>query len=179
MPLTFLRWSSARILFYPTLGWNLALHRLLPKRNWWDRIDEHVLMGALPFASDANRLHAQGVRGIVNTCEEYAGPQSHYEPLGMIQLRIPTVDFMPPSLEDIEKAVGFMHETVGKGHQIYVHCKAGRGRSATVVLCWLVAKAGMTVEEAQAHLLKCRAHVNPRLYRRKVVIEFSEKVGRG
>ncbi len=178
MVLRFLRWSSARVLFYPTLVWNVVLHRLLPGRRWWDRIDEHVLMGALPFAADAGRLHAQGVRGIVNTCEEYAGPEARYESLGMIQLRIPTVDFMPPCLEDIEKAVAFMQETVARGNQIYVHCKAGRGRSATVVLCWLMATSGMRREEAQTHLLKCRPHVNPRLFRRKVVIEFSKKMGR-
>jgi hypothetical protein len=37
-------------------------------------------------------LHALGVRGVVNMCDEYAGPQSDYKRLGIQQLRLRTVD---------------------------------------------------------------------------------------
>jgi atypical dual specificity phosphatase len=170
-----MRWLIARILFYPTLAWNLFLHRVLPHRRWWDRVDEHVLTGALPFATDAHALHAEGVRAVVNTCEEYAGPEEAYRELGITQLRIPTVDFRPPSLPDIERAVDFMRECVASGKQVYVHCKAGRGRSATVVLCWLIKQKGMTPEDGQALLLKCRPHVNRRLFKREAVQAFAER----
>ncbi len=31
-------------------------------RNWWDRIDPHVIVGAYPFASLVPEMHADGVR---------------------------------------------------------------------------------------------------------------------
>ena len=60
----------ARLLFVPTLLWNMLLGRLLGLRRWWDAVDDHVILGAFPFARDARRLQALGVGAVVNTCEE-------------------------------------------------------------------------------------------------------------
>ena len=168
----------ARLLFVPTLLWNLLLGRVLRVRNWWDRVDEHVILGALPFAADVPKLAAEGVRAVVNTCEEFAGPVAEYAAAGIEQLRVPTTDFHPPQLADIEQAVAFMQRHIAQGETVYVHCKAGRARSATVVLCWLVAEKGLTVEAAQQWLLDKRPHVKRDLDRRPVVVEFAARVAR-
>jgi atypical dual specificity phosphatase len=65
-----------------------------------------------------------------------------------------------------------MREQIAKGGKVYVHCKAGRGRSATVVLCWLVDAKNMTPDEAQSLLFEKRPHVNKHLADRQVVQEF-------
>lgn len=162
----------ARLLFLPTLVWNVLLGRILGVRHWWDRVDPHVVLGAMPFRRDVPRLVAEGVRGVVNTCEEYAGPTEEYAAAGIEQLRIPTTDFQPPRLEDIQRAVTFINRFAERGESVYVHCKAGRARSATVVLCWLVAARGLTPEQAQRLLLEKRRHVSRRLTQRAVVQEF-------
>lgn len=162
----------ARSLFYPTLGWNVLLGRVLRVRRWWDRVDEHLILGALPFSHDVPALAAEGVRGVINTCEEYAGPEKAYERSGIAQLRLPTIDFTHPSLESVERGVAFIDEHVATGHSVYVHCKAGRARSATVAICWLVASRGLPLAEAQQLLLAKRPHVNARLASRPVVQEF-------
>ena len=46
----------------------------------------------------------------MNTCEEYAGPIEAYAAAGIEQLRIPTTDFHPPTLADIERAVEFIDQ---------------------------------------------------------------------
>src|SRR6056297_3058800 len=69
-----LRRLYARSVFFPTLGWNFALARFARRRNWWDFIDPFVIVGAYPFSRDVEAMHAAGVRAVVNTCEEYAGP---------------------------------------------------------------------------------------------------------
>jgi len=170
---------KAQILFPPTLGWNVFLGRMLKVRRWWDRIDEHVLIGALPFPSDVRRLHRVGVRGVVNTCEEYAGPSRLYANLGISQLRVRTIDFTAPSLDCVERAVEFIESHATRGESVYVHCKAGRARSATVVLCWLMKRHGITPQEGQRLLLDRRPHVNPRLTERQVVQEFWKRLERG
>ncbi|MFV1965290.1 MAG: dual specificity protein phosphatase family protein, partial [Pirellulaceae bacterium] len=97
------------------------------------------MIGALPLASDVPKMHAEGVRAVVNMCEEYAGPVAAYESLGMLQLRLKTIDFASPSLADLQQGVAFIEEHAHSNQTVYIHCKAGRGRSATMVLCWLVA----------------------------------------
>lgn len=171
-PVAWYRRAYAALVFYPTLLWNCLLGRWLKLRNWWDPIDPLVLVGGYPFAVDAAPLHAAGVRGVVNTCREYAGPESEYRRLGIEQLRIPTTDFTHPRLADVEAAVEFVQRHVSRGEAVYIHCKAGRARSATVALCWLVKYRGLTPVEAQQRLLQARPHVNPRVYLRPVVSQF-------
>jgi atypical dual specificity phosphatase len=168
--------TVSRLLFWPTFLWNALLGRVLKVRRWWDRVDHHVLLGALPLSRDVKTLAVEGVAAVVNTCEEYAGPEEAYRRNGIEQLRVPTTDFHPPSLESIERAVAFIQQHVLAGQTVYVHCKAGRARSATVVLCWLVAHRGMTIEQAQRHLLACRPHVMKTLGERAVVKEWAARV---
>ncbi len=168
--------TVSRLLFWPTFLWNALLGRVLGTRRWWDRVDHHVILGALPLRRDVKALVAEGVGAVVNTCEEYAGPEESYRMHGIEQLRVPTTDFHPPSFASVERAVAFIQQHVLAGRTVYVHCKAGRARSATVVLCWLVAHRGMTVEQAQRHLLSCRPHVMATLGQRAVVQEWAAYV---
>ncbi|MGI9515812.1 MAG: phosphatidylglycerophosphatase and protein-tyrosine phosphatase 1 family protein [Pirellulaceae bacterium] len=163
---------KATIVFVPTLIWNMLLGRWLKVRNWWDRIDDTLIVGAMPFEKDVPKLAEAGVTCVVNTCAEYEGPQEAYEKYGIKQLHVPTVDFTHPSLENVQKAVDFIEQETAGGGTAYVHCKAGRARSATVALCWLIRNLGLSPVEAQKLLLEKRPHINPRVYGRPVVKEF-------
>ncbi len=176
VPQLFWRRLAARVLFLPTLSWNLLLGRVLRVRHWWDAIDDDVYMGALPLPRDVPALQQLGVGAVVNTCEEYAGPVASYSRAGIVQLRIPTVDFTAPTLASVQDAVAFMQQHVGLGQRVYVHCKAGRARSGTVVLCWLIAAHGMTPAAAQQRILQRRPHANPRLAHRAVVQQFWQQL---
>ena len=165
----------AQTVFYPTLWWNMLLGRVIRIRNWWDPVCDDVFLGAYPFAKDVGPLSELGVGAVVNTCEEYAGPVSEYKRFGILQCRIPTTDFTHPKLEDIEKAVDFMESEIANGNKVYVHCKAGRARSATVVACWLIKSKRVTATQAQQLMQTSRAHINPEIYLRPVVQEFERK----
>ena len=163
---------KARLFFVPTLIWNVMLGRVLKLRHWWDEIEPNLLLGALPFAVDVPKLAQSGVTAVVNTCEEAAGPEAAYRKFGIRQFRIPTVDFTHPKLADVENAVKFIENQLHQGGKVYVHCKAGRGRSATVVLCWLISARGMSRQQAQQLLIRRRPHVNPKIAERQVVIDY-------
>ena len=105
-------------------------------------------------------------------CQEYSGPKSEYQRLGIEQLWLPTIDFNPPTFEDVTRGVDFIKKHASLGGKVYVHCKAGRARSATVVICWLVRHRSMALTEAQSHLLLKRPHVNARLSERVVVRQY-------
>ena len=59
-----------------------------------------------------------------------------------------------------------------QGNTVYIHCKAGRGRSATVAICWLMSAKSMDPWQAQQHLLDHRSHVHSTLPEREVVKQF-------
>lgn len=162
----------SRSLFIPTFAWNYLLGRVLKRRRWWDFVDPHVILGAMPLKRDVQTMRLQGVRAVINMCKEYPGPTGLYAQNQIEQLWLPTIDFNPPSLEDVARGVEFLQQHVSRNETVYVHCKAGRARSATIVICWLVRYRNMTLEAAQAHLLAARPHVNPKLHERAVVREY-------
>lgn len=50
----------ARVTFYPTLLYNVFMEKV-SQRNWYDRIDENVILGALPFRSLSQKVCIQFV----------------------------------------------------------------------------------------------------------------------
>lgn len=58
---------------------------------------------------------------------------------GVEQLRLSTVDLTGvPSLENLHRGVDFALKYREQGTSVYVHCKAGRSRSATLVAAYLI-----------------------------------------
>ncbi|MBX3420295.1 MAG: dual specificity protein phosphatase family protein [Pirellulaceae bacterium] len=167
----------ARAVYYPTLWHNIVLGRWLKLRHWWDRVDPHCILGAVPLRGDPQCLSELGVTGVVNMCDEYAGPESEYQRLGIQQLWLPTIDFHHPSAEQVQRGAEFIQQHKQRGGQVYVHCKAGRARSATIVLWWLVKYGGLTPQQAQQQLQQARPHVNPRVFKRPVIQQLVRQLG--
>jgi atypical dual specificity phosphatase len=166
----------AQAIFLPTYAWNLLLGRVLKLRHWWDEVEPGVFLGARPLRADVKSLYEVGVRGVVNMCDEYRGPVDLYDKLGIEQCWLRTIDFQPPTLDQVRQGVDFIRRFLDEDKKVYVHCKAGRGRSATVVLCWLMQEQGMTAAQAQAFLRSKRPHVNAALDQRVVVKEFERSL---
>lgn len=153
---------GARMLFYPTLVYNVVRNRFEEHFHWWDQVDEHVLLGAVPFPSDVLQLKELGVCGVVTLNESYERlvSGSLYEAHGIENLVLPTRDYLyAPSFVNLCEATDFIHRNASRGKLTYVHCKAGRGRSTTVVICYLVQYKNMTPVEAYEHIRLRRPRV--------------------
>ncbi|RZC51488.1 hypothetical protein C5167_019918 [Papaver somniferum] len=143
--------AGARVLFYPTLLYNVFRNKLESEFHWWDKIDEFLLLGAVPFPKHVPQLKQLGVGGVITLNEPYETlvDSSLYYSYKIDHLVIPTRDYLfAPSFVDISRAVDFIHENASYGKVTYVHCKAGRGRSTTIVLCYLVHYKQMTPSAA-------------------------------
>ncbi|XP_010539387.1 PREDICTED: putative dual specificity protein phosphatase DSP8 isoform X2 [Tarenaya hassleriana] len=170
--------AGGRILFYPTLLYNLVRFKLESEFRWWDRIDQYLLMGAVPFRKDVLRLKRLGVGGVItlNEPHETLVPSSLYREHGMEQLVIPTRDYLfAPSVSEISRAVDFIHKNSLSCKSTYVHCKAGRGRSTTVVLCYLIQHKNMTPTTAFEYVRSIRPRVLLHPSQRKVVEDYSRR----
>ncbi|WVZ68895.1 hypothetical protein U9M48_017773 [Paspalum notatum var. saurae] len=154
--------AGARMLFYPTLLYNVLRNRFEADFRWWDRVDQFILLGAVPFPSDVPRLKKLGVKGVVTLNEPYETlvPTSLYQDHEIEHLVIPTRDYLfAPSFDDICQAIDFIHRNASQGGTTYVHCKAGRGRSTTIVLCYLIKYRNLTPEAALDHVRSIRPRV--------------------
>jgi len=163
---------NAYLLFYPTLFWTIVLGRVLKLRNWWDEIDDCVILGAIPFNRDVSSLKEMGVKCIINLCAESEGPVRVYKEYNIDYFELPTADFTCPDIENIEKGVSIIEQYKNKNEKVYVHCKAGRGRSATIVFCWLVCSRKYSLDDAMELLISKRPQVNRELYKREIVKKY-------
>uniref|UniRef100_A0A5B6Z5I5 phosphatidylglycerophosphatase n=2 Tax=Davidia involucrata TaxID=16924 RepID=A0A5B6Z5I5_DAVIN len=170
--------AGARILFYPTLLYNVFRNKIQAEFRWWDEVDQFLLLGAVPFPKDVPRLKQLGVGGVITLNEPYETlvPTSLYHAHGIDHLVIPTRDYLfAPSFVDINQAVHFIHKNASSGRTTYVHCKAGRGRSTTIVLCYLVEYKNMTPAAALEYVRSRRPRVLLAPSQWKAVQEFKQR----
>ncbi|XP_069077712.1 phosphatidylglycerophosphatase and protein-tyrosine phosphatase 1 isoform X1 [Pleurodeles waltl] len=252
--------AVARIAFLPSLLYNVLLEKA-SLRRWYDRIDQTVVLGALPFRGVSRRLvETENVRGVITMNEEYetrlfcytaesggflaAGvsrttsegvlvwslvvswqqvfrepqarvclsgvwwcpgsrcfenhkrgcaclesggvlatgvsritndgvlvcspavswpqvlrdlPATEWQALGVEQLRLSTVDLTGvPTQEHLQKGVKFALKHQELGHSVYIHCKAGRSRSATMAAAYLIQVHNWSPHEAKEYIKNIR-----------------------
>jgi len=156
----------ARVTFLPTLAYNVAMERI-SSRRWYDRIDQSVILGAMPFRSDYTEkmIKSERIGGVVSMNEDYelalfSHQAQGWDKLGVQFLQLSTTDiFQAPSQEKLERGVEFIKNMSPTGNSIYVHCKAGRTRSATLVGCYLMSLHQCSPEQAVRVMQEKRPHI--------------------
>jgi atypical dual specificity phosphatase len=97
----------------------------------------------------------------------------------MRHLHLPTTDHFEPSLVDLKTAVRFIAEHEALGKKVYVHCRAGHGRSAAVVFAWLLAKnPNVDLEKLNEEFCRLR-HVRRTLYKQPNILRFHAQLQKG
>ncbi|XP_027688207.2 phosphatidylglycerophosphatase and protein-tyrosine phosphatase 1 isoform X2 [Chelonia mydas] len=176
--------GAARLFFYPTLLYTLVRERLPgSQRPWFHRIDRAVLLGALPLRGRSRRLVAEeNVRGVLTLNEEYETrflccSAQEWEAMGVEQLRLSTVDLTGvPTLENLQRGVEFVLKHRECGNSVYVHCKAGRSRSATMVAAYLIQLYQWSPQEAIEAIARIRPHILVRPRQVQILERFHRNV---
>lgn len=88
---------------------------------------------------------------------------------GIICAEIDQPDHKPLSIAQLKEAADFIHCIVSKGGNIYVHCKAGQGRSAMAIAAYLIQYQKMDAIDAIKAIMQCRP---------KATLEKDDKVER-
>jgi len=164
-PLAVLGQVVARLTFLPTLTYNLVMERL-SSREWWSRIDSSVILGAIPFRSSYTKelVQRENIKAVIALNESYelslcSLGATGWAALDVRFLHLPTTDlFSAPSQSRLEEGVQVM-VSMEEGDTVYVHCKAGRARSATLVGCYLMELHGYGPEQAVSAMRKARPHI--------------------
>jgi len=159
----------ARVTFYPTLLYNVVMERVTTRR-WYDRIDENVILGALPFPKLTQELVTkENVKAVVSMNEDYelmlANNRESWKAVGVDFLQLSTTDiFETPCQQKLVDGVKFIERFLPENgaepkSTVYVHCKAGRTRSATLVGCYLMMRNGWSPEQAVEYMKSKRPHI--------------------
>jgi len=146
------------------LRFELASFRRLFNTNYNEIIsipDKGTLyLGALP-----NRLRLEGetlvnkekVSSVLSVNEPWERlpyglslpySRSDWEELDVHYAELDVKDHSLLGDEDLNKAAKFIHDELEAGRSVFVHCRAGIGRSGMAIAAYLVKYRGMTVDEA-------------------------------
>jgi hypothetical protein len=123
-----------------------------PHGNCYWLAEGAVLAGQHPGAGGAVRLLQAGVTHFVDLTapgepvQAYDAAPARYSRHAITDFGIPGIDALHATLADIEA-------TVAAGGLVYLHCRAGIGRTGTVAACLLV-NQGLGGDEALALLLR-------------------------
>jgi len=139
--------QALRHVQFPFLLLRRSFWGLVLALNWWDFIDEQVLLGGALMFDDLERLRRQGVEAVVNLCAERSDNARRLRAAQMDYLWLPVADTHPPTVEQILQGLAWIEQRVYAGHKVYMHCAAGMGRSVTLLACWYLYTCEMSVPQ--------------------------------
>ncbi len=138
--------------------------------NWYDEIEGHnIILGAIPLNDLGHFEELKEEVCAVLTCLERFEQEKgwfnrpvtgkQWQATGITWQAVEAADFKPMTQEQIQDSVAFLQAETKRG-RVYVHCKAGRGRSATAVIAFLMAEKGMSLNAAHELVKAKRSQIN-------------------
>jgi atypical dual specificity phosphatase len=132
----------------------LSYHRLSPT----------LLAGAMPFSREhVEALHSEGVTAVVNLCQEreyWDGERElvldAYREHGIEEHHLPVIDGSTVPDAVLDEAVRLAGRST-----LYVHCRGGRERSATVAVAVISRVEGLPVDHALEQAMQRRPVFKP------------------
>lgn len=165
----FKNWNVANVLWYNTsLVFSVWLSSL-KGLNHWDAIDDIVILGALPLKTFNHDkiLKNEGVKHVITLLKEHELIKSwFYSPVidwssqNIKQIIISVADYETLENNQFEEGINYISECEKKNEKVLVHCRAGAGRSASLVTAWIALKNGIPAGDAGKLVKAKRPQVN-------------------
>jgi len=154
------------VIFYFMLILDLIRHDP-DKRPWWNDINDKIILGAMPYhdKNHITKLKQCNIDSVITINEDYELEPSYIgtpvKPIDWynnsikhLQIQIP--DATAPDLEIIKKCIDFIESN----KKTYVHCKAGKGRSVLVIICYLMYKNNTSFQDTLKEVKTKRIQAN-------------------
>jgi atypical dual specificity phosphatase len=147
-----------------SLMYNIVSNWYTPTTHeWWTEMDGRIYVGAIPlkdknllayyykYESHCDQLKELGITDVISMNKEFelnsatllSTPVSvdDWKKNGIVQHIFETGDFKAISVETINKCITLIENILKDvNKKIYLHCKAGKGRSIIIYACYLIKK---------------------------------------
>nr|KAJ3419937.1 Dual specificity protein phosphatase 9 [Polyrhizophydium stewartii] len=133
------------------------------------RISPNIFVGsdAIPLAPDAiEQLQRLGVTHILNMAAEIKNSQAVIDSGKFVHKWLPVHDNTEQDMDaPLKEAIDFISSAISSNPNavVFVHCKAGRSRSVSVVIGYLVSTRRYTLKTAYELVRRVRKGVSPNL----------------
>lgn len=122
-------------------------------------------------------LKDEGIDVIVTLTEGVLN-QALIEEFGFEYHHLPVEDFTAPSPAQVESFVEVVTNSARSGRKTVVHCTAGRGRTGTLVACYLVS-IGKSPEEAMETVREMRPGSIETLDQEAAIRDYANRLRKG
>ncbi len=151
---------------------------------WWNRITPYNLyLGALPLKNKGHldKIVGLGVTHLLSMVEDFEiedgwfnkpVKENDWADLGIFFKQIRVVDCLPLKKEQIDEGIDYLTEILATGNVVYVHCKAGRGRSASIVIAYLMKNQGVSFNEALSFVQRQRPQIKLNKQQRQAILDY-------
>lgn len=144
-----------------------------------------IFLGAIPnrLINDGKKLQKEAITAVLSLNEPWernpVGLSLPYNAESWKEFgvnsykRIDAKDHKMVDKNDLHRSAKFIHDQVANGQNVYVHCRAGVGRSAMAVAAYLIKHQGLSVQEACA-VIKASRHKSTIHKKTKALDGFKE-----
>jgi protein-tyrosine phosphatase len=145
-------------------------------------VADDLLIGAYPQdAGDVAALRNAGVTHVLNLVQDIEYDDGGREACvlaladaGIAEHRIEVVDYGNLRPDDIELATRIARGWLDDGERVYVHCRAGMQRSATVAAALVMLRDGRTLPEALESIRARKPSAQPLSHQRQDLVRWWE-----
>lgn len=174
--------GSPRFLYLTSLAITLSRNRIM-NYNHYDYVTDSIILGALPLSSNFDALvRTERITAVLSLVQEHEftpsmfhHPVQHEEWLraGVQHYWVQTPDYEPVPVGSLMDAAKFIQQHAETG-KVYIHCKAGRGRSTAALVVYLCHYRMMGAVEAMEFVRQRRPQINLNRRQRAAVFEACE-----
>ncbi|EQC31458.1 hypothetical protein SDRG_11056 [Saprolegnia diclina VS20] len=139
----------------------LLLQKYVDTDNKLVEIQPHVYLGSIGAGANYEALVRLRISHILVVSETIVFPFKD-KPEGFVYERVAIADVPSASIEaHFAASNAFIERATSSGGNVLVHCFAGKSRSVTLILAYLVAHHGYSLDGALAHVRSLRPQAQP------------------